>query len=89
MITRKVGKLIRGKATPFQLGLACVLGGLIGATPGFSQGPGLYLTLMALLLVLNANLLMVSNGLEHYYCRMDSEAEKYVFLKELPAYHSK
>ena len=40
-------------------------------------------------LVLDASLLMVTNGLEHYYCEMDMEAEKYVFLKTLPAYHSK
>ncbi|MFT5424086.1 MAG: hypothetical protein ACI89L_001878 [Phycisphaerales bacterium] len=56
MITRKIGKLVRGKATPFQIGLACILGGLIGATPGFGQGPGLVLTLLGCLLVLNANL---------------------------------
>lgn len=56
MITRKIGKLIRGKATPFQIGLACVLGGLIGTTPGFGQGPGLLLALLGCLLVLNANL---------------------------------
>jgi hypothetical protein len=34
--------------------------------------------------VLNANLLMVTNGLEHYFCKMDFEAEKYEFIKELP-----
>ena len=34
--------------------------------------------------VLKANLLMVTNGLEHYFCKMDFEAEKYEFLKELP-----
>lgn len=38
-------------------------------------------------LALNANLLMVTNGLEHYYCTMDMEAGKYVFLKDLPSYH--
>lgn len=37
-------------------------------------------------LKLNANYLMVSNGLEHYYCKIDSENEKYNFLKELPHY---
>jgi len=35
--------------------------------------------------VLNATYLMVTNGLEHYYCRMDFEAKKYIFLKELPS----
>jgi hypothetical protein len=34
--------------------------------------------------VLRANLLMVTNGLEHYFCKMDFEAEKYEFIKELP-----
>ncbi|PHS64702.1 MAG: restriction endonuclease subunit R [Flavobacterium sp.] len=36
--------------------------------------------------VLNAEYLFVSNGLEHYYCQMDFENEKYIFLKELPSY---
>ncbi|MGY8886320.1 MAG: type I restriction enzyme HsdR N-terminal domain-containing protein [Flavobacteriales bacterium] len=34
--------------------------------------------------VLRANLLMVTNGVEHYFCKMDFEAEKYEFIKELP-----
>ena len=34
--------------------------------------------------VLRANLLMVTNGYEHYYCKMNFEAEKYEFIKELP-----
>jgi hypothetical protein len=37
-------------------------------------------------LVLNAKYLMVTNGLNHYFCQMDFENEKYIFLKELPAY---
>jgi hypothetical protein len=37
-------------------------------------------------LVLNAKYLMVSNGLNHYFCQMDFENEKYVFLKELPEF---
>jgi hypothetical protein len=37
-------------------------------------------------LVLNAKYLMVTNGLNHYFCQMDFENEKYVFLKELPEY---
>ena len=35
-------------------------------------------------LVANATHLMVTNGLNHYYCQMDYEQEKYIFLKELP-----
>ena len=37
-------------------------------------------------LVLNAKYLMVTNGLNHYFCQMDFENEKYVFLRELPEY---
>lgn len=35
-------------------------------------------------LSLNATYLMVSNGLQHFYCQMDYEAEAYRFLKEIP-----
>lgn len=35
-------------------------------------------------LTLNAKYLMVTNGLNHYFCQMDFEKEKYIFLKELP-----
>ncbi|TYB77303.1 type I restriction enzyme HsdR N-terminal domain-containing protein [Bizionia gelidisalsuginis] len=37
-------------------------------------------------LALNATYLMVTNGLNHYYCQMDFDAEKYQFLKEIPNY---
>ena len=39
-------------------------------------------------LVLNAKYLMVSNGLNHYFCQMDFENEKYVFLEELPSFEN-
>ncbi|MGR7813888.1 type I restriction enzyme HsdR N-terminal domain-containing protein [Lacinutrix undariae] len=39
-------------------------------------------------LALNATFLMVTNGLEHYYCQMDFENERYVFLKDIPDYTS-
>jgi len=35
-------------------------------------------------LKLKAEYLMVTNGLNHYFCQMDFENEKYIFLKELP-----
>lgn len=38
-------------------------------------------------LVLDANYLMITNGLNHYYCRMDFEASCYEFLKEIPNYN--
>lgn len=33
---------------------------------------------------LKAEYLIVSNGLEHFYCKMDFEQEKYAFLKDIP-----
>ncbi len=33
---------------------------------------------------LKAEYLIVSNGLEHFYCKMDLEQEKYTFLKDIP-----
>ena len=39
-------------------------------------------------LTLNATYLMVTNGLNHYYCQMDFENERYQFLNELPEYNS-
>jgi len=40
-------------------------------------------------LTLQAALLMVTNGLHHYYCAMDFEQERYQFLKEIPNYSIK
>jgi len=60
MITRRIGKLLRGKATPFQVFSAGVLGALIAFTPGFSQAPGLMLFWFLLLAVLNANLFVAA-----------------------------
>ena len=40
-------------------------------------------------LVLNAKYLMVSNGLNHYFCKIDFENEKYVFLEELPSFENR
>ncbi|MFY0714262.1 type I restriction enzyme HsdR N-terminal domain-containing protein [Seonamhaeicola sp. NFXS20] len=37
-------------------------------------------------LVLNASYLMVTNGLNHYYCQMDFEKECYNFLRDIPSY---
>ncbi len=37
-------------------------------------------------LALEAQFLMVSNGLEHYYCKMDFEEKRYVFLESIPDY---
>jgi hypothetical protein len=37
-------------------------------------------------MTMNAQFLMVTNGLNHYFCKMDFENEKYQFLAELPNY---
>lgn len=37
-------------------------------------------------LKLNAKYLMVTNGINHYFCQMDFENEKYNFLQNLPEY---
>ncbi|MET2984989.1 type I restriction enzyme HsdR N-terminal domain-containing protein [Aureibaculum conchae] len=37
-------------------------------------------------LKLNADYLMVTNGLQHYFCKMDAVNEGYIFLEELPNY---
>jgi len=37
-------------------------------------------------LKLNANYLVVTNGLEHFFCSMDTVNEKFVFLKDVPNY---
>ncbi|RKY20393.1 MAG: hypothetical protein DRQ55_07840 [Planctomycetota bacterium] len=56
MLSRTLGPLLRGSAQPVQLLMACVLGALIGFVPGAADHPGLLAALVALLLVLNANL---------------------------------
>ena len=38
-------------------------------------------------LKLNATYLMVTNGLNHYYCQMDFDNERYQFLKDIPDYN--
>lgn len=37
-------------------------------------------------MILDADYLMVTNGLQHYYCIMDYEAQQYHFLRDIPAY---
>lgn len=39
-------------------------------------------------MVLESEYLMVTNGLNHYFCQMDFEKEQYHFLKELPNFQS-
>lgn len=66
LITRKIGKILRGKATRTQVLLAAALGGMLGFVPGFflpgdlgggfMQAPGTILALLFAVLILNANL---------------------------------
>jgi len=58
MITRKLGNILRGSATPFQIITASVLGSLIAFVPGFHQAPGLLILWIGLLVVVNANLFL-------------------------------
>ncbi|NLZ73885.1 MAG: type I restriction enzyme HsdR N-terminal domain-containing protein [Bacteroidales bacterium] len=37
-------------------------------------------------IVLRANYLVVSNGLQHYCCQLDYKKQNYRFLKEIPSY---
>ncbi|MEL1244602.1 type I restriction enzyme HsdR N-terminal domain-containing protein [Flavobacterium sp. DGU11] len=37
-------------------------------------------------MTVNAMHMMVTNGLNHYFCQMDHEEEKYIFLPDLPEY---
>jgi hypothetical protein len=37
-------------------------------------------------LVADASYLMVTNGLDHYFCQMDQKQQRYNFLKDIPLY---
>ena len=37
---------------------------------------------------LRADYLYVTNGMEHYFCQMDYEQQTYIFLRDLPDYHT-
>jgi uncharacterized protein (TIGR03546 family) len=56
MITRKLGKILRGTATPFQLFSASLLACVLAFMPGLTQAPGLITVFTLLLIILNANL---------------------------------
>lgn len=38
-------------------------------------------------LQLRAKYLMVTNGMDNYYCKMDFERERYTFLEDIPCYN--
>lgn len=60
MLTRKIGSLLRGNATPAQLMLACILGAMLGFMPSFASAAGLIVVLTLAVVVLNANLLVAA-----------------------------
>ncbi len=35
---------------------------------------------------LNAQFLVITNGLQHYYCQLDTKNETYIFLPDIPSY---
>jgi uncharacterized protein (TIGR03546 family) len=76
---RKIGKFLRGKATPFQIISATLLGALLGSLPGFGQGPLLLLLLLFLLIILNANLFLAA---------LTGLLVKIIYLILLPVYFS-
>lgn len=39
-------------------------------------------------MLLHVDYLVVSNGMEHYCCKMDYEHQKYLFLEEMPRYEN-
>ncbi len=56
MTLRKIGKILRGETTPFQLMAAAVVASILGFMPGFIQAPGIIVFLFIILIITNANL---------------------------------
>lgn len=59
MLLRKIGKLIMGQATPFQIIAAAMIGGAMGFMPGL-QAAGMIFLLLLILIMLNANLFVAA-----------------------------
>lgn len=55
-------------------------------SPGVTINQGTFDQIARYNLELDADLLMVTNGIQHYYCRTDPEAGAYEFLRDLPSY---
>ena len=55
MLFRKIGKLLLGQVTPFQIIAAAIIGGAMGFMPGI-QAAGMIFLLLLILIILNANL---------------------------------
>lgn len=59
-MVRSVAGILRGKATPFQILMACVLGAMIGFVPSLQAGAGTLVVLVLLLIIINANLALAA-----------------------------
>lgn len=57
-LLRKIARVLRGAATPFQIHAACILGAMFGFVPSVARSPALVLGLLLALAILNANLLV-------------------------------
>ena len=55
--------------------------------PTVALTPRVFEQISAYNLLLKVAFLVVSNGLEHFCCRMDYERESYEFLPEIPSYN--
>ena len=60
LVIRKFGSLLRGKATPFQIYSACLIGSIVGFLPNKAQCLGLYVLFFGIVLILNANLFITA-----------------------------
>jgi uncharacterized protein (TIGR03546 family) len=60
LVTRKIGKLLRGGVRPFSVVTACMLGTWLGFSPGLGQAPLWTAGLVALLVLLSANLFVAT-----------------------------
>ena len=75
-LLRKLGKLLRGNATAFQIISACMLGFIMAFAVSPEKAPGFYLLMFFLVLILNCNLILfgLSLGLmltSLLYCLME------------------
>ncbi len=56
LFTRRLGKILRGRSTPFQIALSGLLAGALAFQPGFAHAPGIVTALIVLLVILNGSL---------------------------------
>ena len=56
MLNRTIGSIFRGRATPLHIMTGCVLGGVLGFMPGFSQAAGPIVLVGLLLLLLQTSI---------------------------------